>query len=72
MFLLRVYISIALGFSKVTMSFTITFRYHYIPLYVPVRLALYRKLYLLAKDAPPLCTKVTAAVLPHATLVESR
>jgi hypothetical protein len=72
MFLLRVCISSALSFSKVTMSFTITFRYHYILLYVAVRLALYRKLYARAKYPPSLCTKVIAAVLPDAPVLESR
>jgi hypothetical protein len=62
----------AVGFSKVTMSFTVTMRYHYILLYVAVRLALYRKLYLLAKYPPSLCTTVTAAMLPDAPVLESR
>jgi hypothetical protein len=72
MLLLPVCISSALSFSKVTLSFTITFRYHYIFLYVAVCLALYRKLYLLAKDPPSLCTKVIEAVLPDAPVLESR
>jgi len=72
MFLLRIYIYSALDFSKVTMSFTVTVRYHYILLYVTVHLALYRKLYLLAKDPASLCTTVIVAVLPDAPLLESR
>jgi len=72
MFLPRVYISSVLSSSKVTMSFTVTFRYHCILLYIAVRLALYRKLHLLAKDPPSLCTKVIAAVLPDAPVLESR
>lgn len=72
MFLLRVYMSSAPSFSKVAMSFTTTFLYHYILLHVVVRLALYRKVYLLAKDPPSLCTKVVAAVLPDALVLECR
>ena len=74
MFLLHIYIYIStvLSFLEVTMSFTITFRYHYILLYVAASLALYRKLYLLAKAPASLCTKVIAAVLPDAPVLESR
>jgi len=74
MFLLRVYIymSSSLDFSKVTMSFTVTMRYHYILLYVAIHLALFRKLYLLANDPTSLCTTVIVAVLPDAPVLESR
>ena len=45
------------------MSFTITMRYHYILVYVAAHLSFYRKLYLLAKNPPSLCTQVIVAVL---------